>query len=538
MNKLPTISSVNMLYLITLVLVVIFGSFLQAWSPILGLILTELLLILAPAIIFLRLLHLPPDGTLRIYNPGRQLAIWSVIIGLGFALLALWLGNLITAWFGYQFALPPGFYPTNWSQAVFVYIGFCIAAPLCEETFFRGIIQRGYERHGPMAGILAGGLLFGLYHLSFERLVGLIPVAFVLGYVAWRGRSLFSSILVHFAYNSLSTVLIVIGSLRPDLTLDFFGSFPGAILGIFLGFVGLWMFRRAAPGIEPEVYEPLVESNSGIEASGQRSAPSIGSQIGVFWPLLVALFIFFTLAGLEFISGRFPEALAASNVKLSAPPWKQSSQWTYELQNILDEPVGDADCQLAPESRDFQFTCRLHQQAFKVQKGNSLFQTDAYDYQISATWQKDNLYLTKADALQEGSSLGFSFTLRQVAGGLLLSVKPPSNPTDTLSLPANALLEGEWPWRLSALDFNLGLSWKATLAWANRWSAQDQRSLPTAQNVIVTVQGSEPIATPAGNFIAWKVVVGDQTAWYDSNYPHTLLRYDNDFVSYLLKEAK
>ena len=113
-----------------------------------------------------------------------------------------------------------------------------------------------------------------------------------------------------------------------------------------------------------------------------------------------------------------------------------------------------------------------------------------------------------------------------------------SSSAETLSLPANALLEGEWPWRLSALDFNLGMSWKATLAWPNRWSAQDQRNVPTAQDIVLTVQGAEPIATPAGNFIAWKVKVGNQTAWYDADFPHTLLRYDNGLVSYLLKESK
>lgn len=537
MMNLPTIRGVNMLYLVTLVLVVIFGSFLQAWSPVLGLILTEILLILAPALIFLRVMHLSPKGTLRLYNPGWKLGLWSVVIGIGFALLALWLGNLVTILFGYEFALPPGFYPTNWIQGVFVYLGFCVAAPVCEETFFRGVVQRGYERRGPLAGILAGGILFGLYHLSFERFVGLLPVVFVLGYAAWRGRSLFSSILVHFAYNSLSTILIVIGSLRPDLTLDFFGSFPGALLGIVIGLVGLWMFRRAAPGYESE--EPgLVEPTPEVVSPERKFSLPIGSLFNIFWPLLVAFFIFLTLAGLEFITGRFPEALAASRLSFSSPPWKGSSLWTYELQNVLDEPVGEASCKLAPGAADFQLTCSLHQEAFKAQKGKSLFQTDAYDEQLSAAWQKGNLNLTGAEAAQEGSSFGYAYTLNQVQSGLLLSVKARSSTTETLSLPANALLEGEWPWRLSALDFNLGMSWKVTLAWPYRWSSQDQRNAPSAQDIVLSVQGAEPIATPAGNFIAWKVKVGDQTAWYDADFPHTLLRYDNGLVSYLLKDSK
>jgi hypothetical protein len=50
----------------------------------------------------------------------------------------------------------------------------------------------------------------------------------------------------------------------------------------------------------------------------------------------------------------------------------------------------------------------------------------------------------------------------------------------------------------------------------------------------VVVQGGEPIATPAGNYLAWRVEVGEQTAWYDVEPPHTLLRYDDGQSIYLL----
>jgi hypothetical protein len=51
------------------------------------------------------------------------------------------------------------------------------------------------------------------------------------------------------------------------------------------------------------------------------------------------------------------------------------------------------------------------------------------------------------------------------------------------------------------------------------------------------IRGGEPLAVPAGNFISWRVIVGqDNSAWYDVDPPFTLLRYDDGIFSYLLKE--
>jgi len=42
---------------------------------------------------------------------------------------------------------------------------------------------------------------------------------------------------------------------------------------------------------------------------------------------------------------------------------------------------------------------------------------------------------------------------------------------------------------------------------------------------------------PAGIYVAWRVTVGDATAWYDSEAPHTLVRYEENGVIWQLSEA-
>jgi hypothetical protein len=105
-----------------------------------------------------------------------------------------------------------------------------------------------------------------------------------------------------------------------------------------------------------------------------------------------------------------------------------------------------------------------------------------------------------------------------------------------LDFPKDALLVDEWPWRLMALDFQTGGIMRAKFVWPLRWLEKIEKSVPHAEDVIVSFLGVEPLATPAGNFIAWRIGVGDLTAWYDTLPPHTLLCYDNGMVRFMLLE--
>jgi hypothetical protein len=50
------------------------------------------------------------------------------------------------------------------------------------------------------------------------------------------------------------------------------------------------------------------------------------------------------------------------------------------------------------------------------------------------------------------------------------------------------------------------------------------------------VIGADFVRTPAGNFIAWKVKVGDEgTAWYEVQAPHRLIKLETQFETLVLK---
>ena len=519
MNSFPTIRGVNWLYLVTMLLIVTAGSAMQVSSPIWGLIATEWLLILPSALIFLRIVKLPVLQTMRVNWPGGKAAGLAVMIGIGTSLIVLWLGAVITTLFGYSFSVPPGLYPKDVSEAVLLFFAMAISAPICEESLFRGLIQRGYERRGPLTGVLIGGILFAVYHLSFQRLIILLPIAITLGYAAWRSNSLISSMLVHASYNTVASILTIVTSFRPDLTLDFFGSFPGAIVGLIVTAVGLLLFRRVT---SPVSEEPEIEESTWLSRS---------------LPLALAALVFLFLAGSEFMLGRFPQVFALNPVVLSRAPWQTPVTWNYELRDVLDEAVGEAYCSLSLD-QNYLLDCQVEQKAFKARKGQSYYQTNAYNANLKARWDLSNLQLLEASGDQQGEGLNQEFNVHQAGQGIVLSTIQNNEAAQTLELPANAFLMGEWPWRLSAMPFQIGYVGKVSLAWPSRYSQEANHSVPTLDETVVSVQGAEPLATPAGNFIAWKVTMGDQTAWYDTKIPYTLLRYDDGMVSYILTSVK
>jgi membrane protease YdiL (CAAX protease family) len=87
-------------------------------------------------------------------------------------------------------------------------VSVCVIAPIIEEMLFRGIVLRSFlVSYSATSAILLSSLLFALFHLTVTQL----PVAFImgclLGWLYFRTRSLWPSILAHFLYNSFTMFL-------------------------------------------------------------------------------------------------------------------------------------------------------------------------------------------------------------------------------------------------------------------------------------------------------------------------------------------
>lgn len=89
-----------------------------------------------------------------------------------------------------------------------------IAAPIFEETLFRGFLLPSLTRYLPTGGAIAlSSLIFAVAHLSFSEVLPLTALGAVLGFVYVRSQNLLAPILLHCLWNSITMIgLFILGS--------------------------------------------------------------------------------------------------------------------------------------------------------------------------------------------------------------------------------------------------------------------------------------------------------------------------------------
>lgn len=138
------------------------------------------------------------------------------IILAGLATLAIiptgaYIGNEFMRWF----RLPEVFnkfyqemFTAN-SLLEFFWLIFLIAITpaICEEVFFRGYVQRTFERTIRAKSIWLVGIIFGLYHMQPLSLITLSLLGIIFGFFYYQSKSLLPSMAGHFTNNFLAILL-------------------------------------------------------------------------------------------------------------------------------------------------------------------------------------------------------------------------------------------------------------------------------------------------------------------------------------------
>jgi membrane protease YdiL (CAAX protease family) len=85
-----------------------------------------------------------------------------------------------------------------------------IGAPIIEEIFYRGLLQRALaHRFGTWPAILGSAAVFGASHFQLLQLPALVLFGIVLGRLAHRTGRLAAPIAAHIVFNMLTVVLLV-----------------------------------------------------------------------------------------------------------------------------------------------------------------------------------------------------------------------------------------------------------------------------------------------------------------------------------------
>ena len=96
-------------------------------------------------------------------------------------------------------------------ETSFIIFVVAVIPAICEETLFRGFVQKSFEqRLKPLWSILITGIFFGLYHFNPYGLVALIALGLYFGYAAYASNSIFVPIALHFFNNFIAVLAFLI----------------------------------------------------------------------------------------------------------------------------------------------------------------------------------------------------------------------------------------------------------------------------------------------------------------------------------------
>lgn len=96
-------------------------------------------------------------------------------------------------------------------ETSFIIFVVAVIPALCEETLFRGLVQKSFEqKFKPFWSIFITAVFFGIYHFNPYGLVALISLGIYFGYAAYMSDSIFVSMTLHFLNNLVSVLAFII----------------------------------------------------------------------------------------------------------------------------------------------------------------------------------------------------------------------------------------------------------------------------------------------------------------------------------------
>jgi len=138
---------------------------------------------------------------------------------------------------------------------VLIITGVTLAAPVCEEYFFRGVLQHGVSERGhALRALVITSVLFSLFHFDPVGFLARVELGLLFGWLFLKTGSIWPGVLAHLANNGISTVLFFLqDSTEPQTAtattaeeLVQVASF--AAVGLLL-LAGVWLLVRSRPGL-------------------------------------------------------------------------------------------------------------------------------------------------------------------------------------------------------------------------------------------------------------------------------------------------
>jgi len=234
---------------VVFLLVFYLGAWLQRTSFWQGMLTTEIMLVLAPCLIWTRLARVRVQSAFSLYRPPAIAWLGAALVGAGGWAVASSVG------WAQQIVLPTPremyeamramLFPDPLRPLLLDLVVLALAPAICEEILFRGALFGSLRpRIGTAWSVVLTGFLFGAFHMSLHRFLPTAVLGMMLAVIAARTGSVLPGMLIHFIHN---TIVIVSGRWfkDPEAMLDVRVPRLAVGLGALVVVAGLMVLRRA-----------------------------------------------------------------------------------------------------------------------------------------------------------------------------------------------------------------------------------------------------------------------------------------------------
>jgi uncharacterized protein len=305
MNRKVTLTGANIVFLIftvvfiiyQIVFVIIFGEKFLTDNIYLMLIINELVVILAPVLIYSFIKKVNFRETFRLNKPGLIPCALILLLSVPAYFVAMMLNNIVVYLLQFIGTIPNQPIPVPKSIAELI-VGLLIIAVLpgiCEETMHRGLLLKAYEKRGTFRALVITSIFFGVFHFDITNLLGPIVLGALFGYYVIRTNSIFAGMLAHFLNNAIAELgQYLWGEKSPpeNVTVSSQELLQLIVLGV-IGLVISWLLVKVFRNMT-EGRATLIPPIAGIK----RDIISVLSH----WPVVIVLALYFLMMMIYILS--------------------------------------------------------------------------------------------------------------------------------------------------------------------------------------------------------------------------------------------
>jgi hypothetical protein len=119
--------------------------------------------------------------------------------------------------------------------------------PIFEEFIFRGLMQSSVnDEYGLIASILLPALIFSLIHIFPAAIISVFISSCLYGYLVYKTKSIFSSILLHSLNNFISLISnkFFYKEVPANFEVNYFETLPFILIGLLILCVGIYYLNK------------------------------------------------------------------------------------------------------------------------------------------------------------------------------------------------------------------------------------------------------------------------------------------------------